>query len=351
MHLEWSEYINTSENNNNNSNTNNYIIKTNNYIANIETISKDITDYIKSVKDELDFSDFTDHINDKEYQLLNNIQDFDYKFSEKIKVINNEILNYENNDTEYIKDNSINKLINLLFNKKTTDIENFNKIYLPDIKFNNYFNDELRSNEIQNNESKSDEIQNNEIQSNLEDESKSDDEIVFGKSTDSNSNSDDINMFVGLYKLMKNLKSYVKDINNTILINENLLEKKINSYKEIIKCKEMFESVIINENDDDSKLLINKLYDNKINELDIKSNIDELKDLILNKKKYLLLYNILQLPKINNLVCSICFCDGEYVCFVPCGHTCCIKCMAKILYNKCHVCRTPTISIQKVYFG
>ena len=158
-------------------------------------------------------------------------------------------------------------------------------------------------------------------------------------------------MFVGLFKLMKNLKSYIKDINHIILINENLLEKKINSYKEIIKCKEMFESVIINENDDDSKLLINKLYDNKINELDINSNIEILKNLILNKKKYLLLYNILQLPKINNLVCSICFCDGEYVCFVPCGHTCCMKCMSKILSNKCHVCRTPTISIQKVYFG
>jgi hypothetical protein len=349
MHLEWSEYINNRPENYDN-NTINQLIKGRDYIINVEDISKDIENYIKNIKNiknELDISEISNQDNVDDSHLLSNIQEFDYRFYDKINIINKEILNYENNDSMYIKDNSINKIINLLFTNKSDDIENYNKIYLPDIKYNNYLKNELDDN--------SDESDNFEFKNNMINETKIE------------TSTDEINIFIELYKLIKNLISKLKAINNEISISEKNLDVKIKKYKEICKCKEMFKILVIddenndendnkneNENENENnnlKILFNKLFEDKIRKLNINETIERLKSLILNKKKYYLIYNILQLSKSNNLICSICFCEGEYICFNPCGHTCCSKCVTKLLNNKCHVCRTIVTTFQKIYFN
>ena len=367
MHLEWSEYINNRSENNYNNNTTNELIKGRDYIINVENISNDIEDYIKNIeniKNELEISKISNQDNIDDLNLLSNIQEFDYRFYEKINIINKEILNYENNDSMYIKDNSINKMINLLFTNKSGNIDNYDKIYLPDIKYNNYLKNELDDN-LSDDSSKSNSIEiKTEKKTEIETETEIDKETKINNKNDN----DEINIFIELYKLIKNLISNLKAINNEILISEKKLNSKIKNYKEICKCKELFELLIIDDNNDNNndnntnnnnddntdnnlKMLFYKLFENKIRNLNINETVERLKSLILNKKKYYLIYNILQLSKSNNLICSICFCEGEYICFNPCGHTCCSKCVTKLLNNKCHVCRTTVTTFQKVYFN
>jgi hypothetical protein len=357
MHLEWSEYINNRSENNYNNNTTNELIKGRDYIINIENISKDIEDYIKNIKNiknELDISEISNQDNIDDSNLLNNIQDFDYRFYEKINTINKEILNYENNDSMCIKDNSINKMINLLFTNKSANIENYDKFYLPDIKYNNYLKNELDDNLSDN--LSDDSSESNSIEIKIKTETETETEAEIDTNINNKIDNDEINIFIELYKLIKNLISNLKAINNEILILEKKLDHKIKNYKEICKCKELFELLIIDDNnedntDDNLKPLFNKLFEKKIRNLNINETIERLKSLILNKKKYYLIYNILQLSKTNNLICSICFCEGEYICFNPCGHTCCSKCVTKLLNNKCHVCRTTVVTFQKIYFN
>ena len=271
---------------------------------------------------------------------MTELKDFEICFTEKIKMINTELMNYENNDSIIIKNESIQNLISLLFNKNSNHIElNASNIlmdkHLKDkektCKFvTNYFNKVIIENEIEN---------ENDNENDSGDEKK---EEVQKEEID--------NLFMQMFILMKRLKSIIININQEIYTEDKVIESKLKIYKEILKNKESCNKLIIDENtDEDSVYVLNKLFTDKIKNINLNNNLDKIKDLIISKKKYNLLYDILHLSRSNSLLCSICLCEGDFVVIVPCGHTCCTNCMLKI--NKCHVCRISNVSFQKIYFN
>jgi len=332
--LDWSTYINdnTLNNYNDDDNIKNELLKTNDYINNVENIYKDIANHIKFIDD----INITDEFNNSESSLLHELKEFEICFTEKIKMINTELMNYENNDSIIIKNESIQNLISLLFNKNNSIELNASNI-LMDIhlkekenacKFvTNYFN-KLNDNvdkigeETEETDEKKEEVQKEDID----------------------------NLFMQIFILMKRLKSIIININQEIYTEDKVIESKLKIYKEILKNKESCNKLIIDENtDDNSVYVLNKLFTDKIKNINLNNNLDKIKNLIISKKKYNLLYDILHLSRSNSLLCSICLCEGDFVAIVPCGHTCCTNCMLKI--NKCHVCRISTISFQKIYFS
>jgi hypothetical protein len=332
--LDWSTYINDNTSYCDNDNIKNELLKTNDYINNVEDIYKDIANHIKFIDD----INITDEFNNSESSLLTELKEFEICFTEKIKMINTELMNYENNDSIIIKNESIQNLISLLFNKNSNHIElNASNIlmdkHLKDkektCKFvTNYFNKVIIENEIENeNENDSGDEKKEEVQK------------------------EDIdNLFMQMFILMKRLKSIIININQEIYTEDKVIESKLKIYKEILKNKESCNKLIIDENtDEDSVYVLNKLFTDKIKNINLNNNLDKIKDLIISKKKYNLLYDILHLSRSNSLLCSICLCEGDFVVIVPCGHTCCTNCMLKI--NKCHVCRISNVSFQKIYFN
>lgn len=328
--LDWSTYINDNTSYCDNDNIKNELLKTNDYINNVEDIYKDIANHIKFIDD----INITDEFNNSESNLLTELKDFEICFTEKIKMINTELMNYENNDSIIIKNESIQNLISLLFNKNSNHIElNASNIlmdkHLKDkektCKFvTNYFNKVIIENENENDngDEKKEEVQKEEID----------------------------NLFMQMFILMKRLKSIIININQEIYTEDKIIESKLKIYKEILKNKESCNKLIIDENTDkDSVYVLNKLFTDKIKNINLNNNLDKIKDLIISKKKYNLLYDILHLSRSNSLLCSICLCEGDFVVIVPCGHTCCTNCMLKI--NKCHVCRISNVSFQKIYFN
>ena len=163
---------------------------------------------------------------------------------------------------------------------------------------------------------------------------------------------------------------------------KNSLTEYKNNFNLLITQKETYDNYInslfnnhlniVNIIDNDTKLNnsfvdyqnnIKEKYDNWIkNNYDIKiksleENIDNV-EIKLKDFTYLFLYiinNIISNKEISKNMCPICFENQIDICFNPCGHTTCNKCVLSnrnSIYNhKCFTCRTPINEYIKIFFS
>ena len=124
---------------------------------------------------------------------------------------------------------------------------------------------------------------------------------------------------------------YQKHHFNDIILFLNILDNKIKSYN--CEINKLLKKINIQQ----SKL---KLYF-RINN-NIKNNIKN-NTKILEKQE-------LELLKIKNLTCNICFENISQIILQPCLHFCCCEnCFENILDNKCPICRSEFFNHLKVF--
>jgi len=144
--------------------------------------------------------------------------------------------------------------------------------------------------------------------------------------------------------LLNNHMNIINIINNFDLITEkNNLSECFNEYQ--FKIKENYDKWIIN------------YY--LINIKNIEENIEQI-ETTLKDFTNLFLYiinNIVQNKEIEKNTCPICFENTIDICFNPCGHTSCNKCVLSnrinnnYINNKCYTCRSNINEYIKIYFS
>jgi len=154
-----------------------------------------------------------------------------------------------------------------------------------------------------------------------------------------------INICSNIYNNIKNdnIEDSDDDINNDkYIINVSNSTEIFINYEKIIK--QVYNDWFINS----YKKKINKL-ENDIQNIELK--INNFRKLFIN----IINEFINKEELINKKMCPICFDNEIDMCAIPCGHTCCNKCviLSKTNYinlNKCLNCRNPIDTYIKLYF-
>ena len=160
--------------------------------------------------------------------------------------------------------------------------------------------------------------------------------------------------------LKKNIIEYKKSLKN--LINqketyENYSNNLLNNHLNIVNIINNVEK--INNSFNEYQINVKENYENWINNhyniqyKSIEENI-EITELKIKEYTNLFIYiinNILNEKEISKNICPICFENEIDICFNPCGHTICNKCVFTHKNNKCFTCRSPINDYLKIYFS